>query len=630
MVDSLDSQAAAFAQLLKLSGDPDAAFKNAVALAEGLFPHQIEGVAFLLGRRRAILADDMGLGKTRQAIVSLRHLTPGGRRLIVCPASVKQNWAREICVVAPDAPILVIKGTTPIPMAAEWVIINYDIVGRHLNDLLRVPWAALVFDEAHYLKNHTSARSKLSRQLTATAATATPALVVQLLTGTPLTSRPRDLFVLLQLAGHPLGRSFLSFAKRYCAAEKGEYGWKTGGASNVAELTVQLHGVMLRRTKDDVLAMPPKLRTWLPVDVPSSTGARAIKKVFELLAGKDARVAPSRETELRRRGKLLAFLVEARQALAFAKVTATYDFVKGAIDQGQKVIVFSCFDDPIQRLATELGDTAVVVTGKTPTDMRQSLVDRFQNDPDVRVFVANIIAGGTGLNLTAATQVVFNDLDWVPANHWQAEDRAYRIGQSQTVNVTYFVARNTIDDFVQAVLETKAALVNAIIDGEALAPGSGGDVVDELQRVLHSISRGRDVAMGKSADDELISQLLRRASDEFRMVHPAARRPPSPERAKRVEGSAATHGARELQALARALEALVTVLSGASERRFRVSSASHKGRDYDIVVVDADVTCSCPGFEYRGECRHARDVKAALAAGEPVPAQYAEVSTTSS
>src|SRR5215510_4598001 len=429
MADRLDSQAAAFAQLLKLSGDPDAAFRSAVALADGLFPHQIEGVAFLLGRRRAILADDMGLGKTRQAIVSLRHLTPGGPRLVVCPASVKRNWAREIAVVAPDASILVIEGTAPISPTAEWVgiewtIINYDILGRRLDDLLHVPWAAFVFDEAHYLKNHTSARSKLSRQLTAAGAAATPALAVQLLTGTPLTSRPRDLFVLLQLAAHPLGRSFLAFAKRYCAAEKGEYGWKTGGASNIEELTVQLHGVMLRRSKDDVLALPPKLRTWLPVAVPSGTGARAIAKVFELLAGKDSRPVQSRNDELRRRGKLLAFLVEARQALAFAKVTSTLDFVRGAIDQGEKVIVFSCFDDPIRKLAKELGDTAVVLTGKTPAAMRQPLVDRFQNDSDARVFVTNIIAGGTGFNLTAATQVVFNDLDWVPTNHWQAEDRA--------------------------------------------------------------------------------------------------------------------------------------------------------------------------------------------------------------
>src|SRR4029079_11009697 len=121
MADSLDSQAAAFAQLLKQSGDPDASFRSAVALAEGLFPHQIDGVAFLLGRRRAILADDMGLGKTRQAIVSLRHLTPDGPRLVVCPASVKRNWVREIEVVAADASVLVIEGTAPASLAAEWI-----------------------------------------------------------------------------------------------------------------------------------------------------------------------------------------------------------------------------------------------------------------------------------------------------------------------------------------------------------------------------------------------------------------------------------------------------------------------------------------------------------------------------
>ena len=555
----------------------------------------------------------MGLGKTRQSIVSLRHLAPGGPRLVVCPASVKRNWAREIAVVAADASVLVVEGTAPVSPAAEWTVINYDILGRHVDALQRVTWTALVFDEAHYLKNHTSARSKLARQLTIAAATTTPRLAVQLLTGTPLTSRPRDLFVLLQLVAHPLGRSFLSFAKRYCAAEKGEYGWKTGGASNIDELTVQLHGVMLRRSKDDVLALPPKLRTWLPVTVAPGTGARAVKKVFELLAGKGSRPLRSRDVELRTRGKLLAFLVEARQALAFAKVTSTLDFVKGAIDQGEKVIVFSCFEDPVQKLAKELGPSAVVVTGKTPASIRQPLVDRFQNDADVRVFIANIIAGGTGLNLTAATQVVFNDLDWVPTNHWQAEDRAYRIGQTRTVNVTYFVARDTIDDFVQAVLETKAALVNAIVEGDALAPGTSGDVLDELQRVLHSISGGTVDAT--SEDDQVIDGLLRRASAEFRGAHSVDASGPDPIR-----------GERETQALARALEALVKVLSGPSARRFRISSASHKGVDYEIVAVDADVTCSCPGFEYRGQCRHARDVKAAVAAGQPVPAAYIEVS----
>jgi hypothetical protein len=154
--------------------------------------------------------------------------------------------------------------------------------------------------------------------------------------------------------------------------------------------------------------------------------------------------------------------------------------------------------------------------------------------------------------------------------HWQAEDRACRIGQTRTVNVTYFVARDTIDNFVQAVLETKAALVNAIVEGDALAPGSGGDVLDELQRVLHSISSGGEVSAGDSDDDELIPQLLRRAADEFRTMHRADPHRP-----------AAVRGEREVQALARALEGLVKVLSGPSARRFRISSASHKGVDYE-------------------------------------------------
>ena len=136
------------------------------------------------------------------------------------------------------------------------------------------------------------------------------------------------------------------------------------------------------------------------------------------------------------------------------------------------MIVFSCFDEPLQAFAKAFGETAVLLTGRTPVKKRQALVDRFQQDEGVRVFLANIIAGGIGLNLTAASQVVFNDLDWVPANHWQAEDRAYRIGQTRTVNVTYLVGTGTVDDFVQAVLDTKGALVNAVVEGEALAGGS--------------------------------------------------------------------------------------------------------------------------------------------------------------
>ena len=612
--EQLDAEATAFAQLLGLApNDMDGAYRQALALGEGLFPHQIEGVAFLLGRRRAILADDMGLGKTRQAIVSLQHASPGGPYLVVCPASVKRNWAREIQQATPGASIRVIEGGTAPVADAEWTIVNYDILSKHVGALGRVPWAGLVFDEAHYLKNHTSARSRLARQLAEHAATkARREPAVYLLTGTPLTNRPRDLFVLLQLVGHSLGRSFLSFAKRYCAAEKTDFGWKTDGASNLEELTVQLHGVMLRRSKDQVLSLPPKLRAWLPVDVPPGTGAREIREVVELLIGRRGIPAgdPDAAGDGSTRTHLLALLTKARQKLAAAKVGATTDFVAGAIEQGEKVIVFSCFDEPLQALAKEFGDGAVLLTGRTPANKRQALVDRFQQDETVRVFLANIIAGGVGLNLTAASQVVFNDLDWVPANHWQAEDRAYRIGQTRTVNVTYVIGSGTVDDFVQTVLETKGALVSAVVDGEALSGELSGSVLDELQRMLRAISPGLADTPARIGDDELIQRLLREASGELRGAqNPAAHADTSP-RPEHVD------------ALRRALEALARVLSGPASSRYRVTSTSQPGVGYVVTADGADVTCSCPGFEYRGQCRHARDLKAALAAGKPVPAVY--------
>lgn len=621
MDKSLDAQADAFAQLLALSpSDPDLAFRKAAELANGLFPHQIEGVAFLLGRTRAILADDMGLGKTRQAIVALRHAAPNGPYLVVCPASVKRNWTREITIAAPDASTHIIEKGSALPERPEWVVINYDILAKHIETLGRQHWSGLVFDEAHYLKNHKSVRSRLARQLADQArSNKGNDPVVYLLTGTPLTNRPRDLFVLLQLVGHSLGRSFLGFAKRYCAAERNEYGWQTGGASNIEELTVQLHGVMLRRAKDQVLALPPKLRTWLPVDVPKGTGVSDMKKVVELLTGDD-KVAPGSTTSDRRlRGRLLGAVTKARQRLASVKVTATLDFVTGAVDQGEKVIVFSCFEEPLQQLARQFGGSAVLLTGKTPASQRQTIVDRFQQDENVRVLLANIIAGGVGLNLTAATQVVFNDLDWVPATHWQAEDRAYRIGQARTVNVTYMIAANTMDDFVQTVLETKAALISAVVDGRAMAPDLSGDVLDELQRAIRAVSSELSETPPGTDSGDLIDRLLERARLDLE-----ANRTREPHSTGSGQAGAPVRTPDEIAALGRALQTLARALSGPSVERYQFASASHAGVEYELTIDGADVVCSCAGFEYRGQCRHARDLKAALAAGTLVPAGYSK------
>jgi SWI/SNF-related matrix-associated actin-dependent regulator 1 of chromatin subfamily A len=612
---SLDAQADAFAQLLALSpGDPDAAFRKAAELAEGLFPHQIEGVAFLLGRRRAILADDMGLGKTRQAIVSLRHIAPSGPYLVVCPASVKRNWAREIEAALPDARVQIIAGKGDVaPLDAEWVVVNYDILSAHAQRLAAHGWLGVVFDEAHYVKNHQSQRSKQARAIVA--AVSDP--VVYALTGTPLTNRPRDLFPLLQLCNHALGRSFLSFAKRYCAAYQNDYGWVTDGASNLDELAVQLRGLMLRRSKDDVLELPPKLRTWLGVDVPRGTGAKEIAAVVQLLLARRLGTAPQtsgRDTAVR--GQLLALLSTARLKLAVAKVRQTIEFIENAVEQGEKVIVFSCFDEPVQKIREHFGDAAIKLTGATPTAKRQEVVDRFQNDESVRVFVANIIAAGVGLNLTAGRHVVFNDLDWVPANHWQAEDRAYRIGQTNTVHVTYMVAEQTVDDFVRTLLEAKAALVDAVIEGRALTDHASGNVLEELERLLGALSPKLADLDFADLDEDDVARVVREtvaAAERERNATSNGRDVVTPRRS-------------DSEAMKQALQLLARALAAPQVRRYRVPSSSHQGVHYELAVDHAgDVTCSCPGFEYRGMCSHARELKAAVGKSRAPPAKFVEV-----
>ena len=139
---------------------------RAEEIAEGLYPHQIEGIAFLLGRRRALLADDMGLGKTRQSVIAMVEAEAEGPYLVICPASVKRNWAREIQLVLPTTePIIV--GPAPLPStdSQDWIIINYEILGKHLDGLLAFDWKGVVFDEAHYLKNHQSQRSRNAAKL---------------------------------------------------------------------------------------------------------------------------------------------------------------------------------------------------------------------------------------------------------------------------------------------------------------------------------------------------------------------------------------------------------------------------------------------------------------------------------
>lgn len=585
---------------------------RAEEISQGLYPHQIEGIAFLLGRRRALLADDMGLGKTRQSVLAMVEAEAEGPYLVICPASVKRNWAREIQLVLPTAEPAIV-GPAPLPPNdfQDWVIINYEILGKHMEELLAFGWKGVVFDEAHYLKNHQSQRSRNAAKLVK-AIQYEP--IVHALTGTPMTNRPRDLFPLLRLMNHPLGKSFLSFAKRYCEAYQGDFGLVADGASNIEELTVQLHGVMLRRTKNEVLDLPPKVRTWLDVELHPYAIQHFNNAVREFLTKFDAPESidtTADEPENSERRRAVGRLTTARRKLAFAKCRHTIKFVENALEQGEKVILFTTFLNTLERFHKHFGDRAVFVFGEVPAEERQNRVDRFQNDESVRLFIANMHVAGVGINLTAGRQVVFNDLDWVPANHWQAEDRAYRIGQTGTVNVTYMIAHGTVDEFVKTVLETKAALMDSLVEGRLLVPGEDGalepDVLSELKRMMNALS----VHTADVEASELLG-VLEKASDAYleenvahlREATRAQLRPYSEE----------------------AIRTLAQVLAGPERSVYHAESSSQKGKFYTLEVVGVDITCDCPGFTHRGSCRHVRPLKSALVAGNPLPKGYKQVS----
>jgi len=600
--------------------------KRAEELAHGLFPHQVEGIAFLLGRRRALLADDMGLGKTRQSILAMVEAEPEGPYLVVCPASIKRNWAREIEIVLPEATTIIVN-PAPLPIRDfnEWVIINYELLGKNLDHLREFDWRGVVFDEAHYLKNYQSQRSKNAAKLVKEIKV-NP--VVHALTGTPMTNRPRDLFPILQLVNHPLGKSFLSFAKRYCDAYQGDFGWVADGASNLDELTVQLHGVMLRRTKDEVLDLPPKVRTWLDVELHPYAIQHYNGLVKEFLSkfespdaiyGLPESLEMSDETrddleesiDTTDLGTRMGRITQVRRAIAFIKCRHTIKFVENALEQGEKVIIFTAFLNTMERFNQHFGDRAVYVTGEVPAQKRQDRVDQFQNDENTRLFIANMHLAGVGLNLTAARQVVFNDLDWVPANHWQAEDRAYRIGQTGTVNVTYMIATGTIDSFVKTVLETKAALMEAVVEGSIMLNGDADlqlDVLSELKRMMKTISV--DTTNLEESD---IHQMLQDAGDTYLEENASNLKEATQKKLRPYSEEA--------------IRILADVLSGPQRSVYQAESSSSKGKFYTLEVIGTDISCDCPGFTHRGSCRHVRPLKTALVNDKPLPKGYTEVSS---
>ena len=445
------------------------------------YEHQKEGIKFLLSRKKAILADDMGLGKTIQAVVSTLA-TESKKVLIICPSSTKINWEREINMFG-EYDTSIIQGRKWKP--AKYTIINYDILKNfhtvkkrgekpieELTQILDGKFDTLIVDEAHYLKNHKSIRGSIVTDLVKK----TDFENVWLLTGTPVANRPKDLYNLLKIIGHPLADNWQFYVKRYCDAKnfkkrlkngKIKNIWLVDGNSNLGELSIRIKNKVLRRMKEEVLDMPDK--TIIPVfNQLSSKEWVEYDNLWEeyLIKRKEQKKRGSPQRDL-------VELILLRQFIAMKAIPNTIELVDSAIEEDKKVIIFTTFNDELLDLQEYYGNKCVVHNGSMSSNDKQHSVDEFQNNPNKKVFIGNIMSAGVGITLTAADTVVFNSFDWVPGNNEQAEDRSYRIGQKNNVSVYYQLFDDTISTRMWYTLKHKKNVINQII-------GKNDDNIDEI------------------------------------------------------------------------------------------------------------------------------------------------------
>lgn len=489
-----------------------------------LFEHQKSGIEFLEKTGKAILADEMGLGKTRMAIVASqenrdRMLVPGV--LIVCPASLKINWMREIRMVYPRDEIVILstdgEEDPDDPEKVQFFIINYDILEKRIEYISNIIDAniidTLILDEAHYIKGKSiraacvvGGKIKRNGGYIKFGGIAEKMKRVYCLTGTPLLNRPIEMFNLLKAINHPLGRVRTAFARKYCGAFLQTIYTRSGvkrfinekGATNLDQLRKELSGYMLRRKKKDILDLPDKIVSTMECEM-TAEWKKAYDNAWELyLDFLSENPMPEKNMDNILMARQLVEIQKLKQVCSRSKVSRIISDARNAVEQGQKVIIFSQYTETIRQIKEGIGRKAVgeesvecvTLTGADDQDARQKSVDDFQNDESVKVFIANIKAGGVGLTLTAGNIVMFADMDWSPEIHRQAEDRAHRIGQKEMVNVYYYICPGTIEDEIIDILNSKKGVMDKILE-----EGEGGEssVQQEfLGRMKEKLSTGRN------------------------------------------------------------------------------------------------------------------------------------------
>lgn len=418
-----------------------------------LMPFQEEGAAFLAARTRALLADEMGLGKTISALAAVEKLGLSNV-LVICPASVRSNWAKEIreCGLNPDNFLVMSynSAVSLIPPPSDAGVLH-DVI---------------IIDECHFLKSVDSLRSLavfgnetgLARRCAR----------IWALTGTPVLNRPRELYPLLKAAGGEkvLGpwNSWGKFTQHFCGAFFDGRGINTKGATNLTELADRLKGFMLRRTKAEVLPqLPPKVISLVPMELT----AAELTPIFDIEAGilnREAYLSATTEDYAQ-----LGDMARLDKAVGLAKARKIGAFVEDMMDSGvDKIVIFTKHREVLRILDQELGHhLPASYQGGMSDEQKKEAVEEFKTNKNCGVFIGQLQAAGTGINglQDVCSHVVFAETSWVPGEMAQAIDRLHRIGQgASSVNVYVPFVPGTLEEAKLQVRTGKERVIDRLME----------------------------------------------------------------------------------------------------------------------------------------------------------------------
>jgi hypothetical protein len=471
LLQEIREQHARAAGLVALSAATDGPL-DLPDLGGELKPFQRAGVSYLLAQRRAFLADEQGLGKTIEALATL-EADGAYPAIVLCPASLKLNWLRELQRWLPARSVRALSGTRGAAAAgADITVANYDIVAARLAELSELAPRALVLDESHYCKNPGAKRTQAVQRL---AASVPRDGLVLALTGTPVMNRPAELISQLRILGR-LG-DFGSGA---------QFGQRFRGPDAHLRLHWHLRArCFVRRLKSEVLPqLPAKTRCIVPVELDNEVEYRLAER--DVIAWLKSQPLDLRELEARvaaaLRAERLVRLNKLKLLAARGKLHAALAWIHDFCSSGERLVVFARHRE-VQHALLQRFPAALHVLGDDSHAARDASVRAFQgaDAEQAQLIVCSMEVAGQGITLTQASNVAFLELDWTPAKHDQAEDRCHRIGQHDAVTAWYLLAAATIDETIASLLERKRAVIGAVTDGRE---EDEAGVVDALVREL--------------------------------------------------------------------------------------------------------------------------------------------------